>query len=127
MAVCFDPQTLRGTQVRYVPLRLDSVFQVPRKAFPLPEDALCEVLADVRRRAAIAQHSAPPMLWIPARDYFDNLIPGAGVADLKAVAAQLQERLRRANSLFYLEVDCWVAVVRDTIAVRVWLSRGCPV
>lgn len=127
MAVCFDARTLRGTQVRYVPLRAGSAFQIPRKAFPLTEKALCEVLADVRRRAAIAQHSAQPMLWIPERDYFDNLIPGAGVADLKAVATQLQERLRRANALFYLEVDCWVDVVRDTVGMRIWLSRGCPV
>lgn len=127
MAVCFDPRALRGTQVRYVPLRVDSAFQVPRKASPLPEEALSEVLADVRRRAAVAQHSAQPMLWIPARDYFDNLIPGAGVADLKVVADQLQERLRHANSLFYLEVHCWVDVVRDTVGMRIWLSRGCPV
>ena len=123
MALCFDAHALRGTQVRYVPLRSDSGFHIPRKALPLTDDALQIVMDDVRRRAAVAQHYSQPMHWIIPRDYLDALIPGAGIADLPEVATQLQGRLRTAGSLLYEDVHCCVDELWDTVALRIRFSR----
>lgn len=124
MAVCFDPRILRGTQVRYIPLRSDSSFHVPRKAVPLSEEALDRVLDEVRRRASVAQHYAQPMYWAPPHEYFDTLVPGSGVADLATVAAQLEHRLRRTGLLLYQAVACHADALMGTVVVRVWLSRA---
>lgn len=127
MAVCFNAGILRGTQVRYIPLRSDSAFHLPNKQLPLSDDAIACVLTDLRRRAAVAQHYAQPMCWAPPREYFDALVPGAGQADLAAVAAQLEHQLRRTHAFFYHKASCCVDALRDTVVVRVWLARGVSV
>lgn len=115
-----DHYIVRRTQVAYVPLRHDAVPAVARKTYPLDEDALRSIADDIRRAWAVGHHYAPPMFWQPNREYFDNLLRGPGIIDLKIVREQLENYVRHHGAHIYSAVECRVNVLMDTLTVRVW-------